>query len=138
MQRNTGRTTAKITAQHGLVYAKLIREYGAIVARRRFYEANMAAIEANRTLAEKNSLRLRGKKTAYVYSTADHDALEKGGGGLCAAYKFRTRWRKTRHCPCVPSARSACRVRAQFHPLKPVCGAATGARLPREHLCDRY
>ena len=84
---NTGRTTAKITAQHGLVYAKLIREYGAIAARR-FYEANMAAIEAYRTLAEKIPCDCE-EKTAYVYSTADRDALEKILYNLVSnAYKY--------------------------------------------------
>ena len=116
---NTGRTTAKITAQHGLVYAKLIREYGAIAARR-FYEANMAAIEAYRTLAEKIPCDCE-EKTAYVYSTADHDALEKEA----AAYvrlKIPHRWRENPPLPVRSVGALGMPGQAQFHPLKLVRG----------------
>ena len=61
---NTGRTTAKITAQHGLVYAKLIREYGAIAARR-FYGSKHGGNRSVPTLAEKISCDCE-EKTAYV------------------------------------------------------------------------
>lgn len=116
---NTGRTTAKITAQHGLVYAKLIREYGAIAARR-FYEANMAAIEAYRTLAEKIPCDCE-EKTAYVYSTADRDALEKEA----AAYvrlKIPHRWRENPPLPVRSVGALGMPGQAQFHPLKLVRG----------------
>ena len=47
----TAGTTAKITAQHGLIYRKLLLQYGADVARG-YYDANAAAIEDYRRLAE--------------------------------------------------------------------------------------
>ncbi len=46
----SGHTTAKITAQHGLLYQKLVRRYGVDFARQ-YYDANTAAIEEYRRLA---------------------------------------------------------------------------------------
>ena len=46
----TGGTTAKITAQHGLIYRKLLSHFGADFARG-YYDANTAAIEEYRRLA---------------------------------------------------------------------------------------
>ncbi len=47
----TGGTTAKITAQHGLIYRKLLARHGVDFARG-YYDANTAAIEEYRRLAE--------------------------------------------------------------------------------------
>ncbi len=47
----TGGTTAKLTAQHGLIYRKLLSRYGADFARG-YYDANADAIEQYRRLAE--------------------------------------------------------------------------------------
>ena len=65
---NTGRTTAKITAQHGLIYAKLIRQYGALAARR-FYEANTAAAGVYRALAEEIDCDYEERRPMYTART---------------------------------------------------------------------
>ena len=46
----TAGTTAKITSQHGLVYHKLLRRFGAEIARV-YYDANEAALRQYRELA---------------------------------------------------------------------------------------
>ena len=45
----TGKTTAKITAQHGLIFDKLLRRFGAEKTRR-FLDFNQNAVNAYRTL----------------------------------------------------------------------------------------
>ena len=47
----TGNTTAKITVQHGPIYHRLIRKFGAETAQM-YYQANAAALERYRTMAE--------------------------------------------------------------------------------------
>ena len=46
----TRNTTAKITSQHGLIYGKLLREFGVETARK-YWEVNEAAIREYRKLA---------------------------------------------------------------------------------------
>lgn len=116
---NTGRTTAKITAQHGLIYARLIRQYGALAARR-FYEANTAAAGVYRALAEEIDCDYE-EKTAYVYSTDDRAALEEEA----AAYvKLRIphTWREDPPLPVRACGALGMPQQAQFHPLKLVRG----------------
>ena len=47
----TGNTTAKITDWHGFIYADILKRYGWNVARG-FYEANLAALEKYRDMAQ--------------------------------------------------------------------------------------
>ncbi|MCL2217668.1 MAG: FAD-binding oxidoreductase, partial [Defluviitaleaceae bacterium] len=71
----TKNTTAKITAQHGLIYADLIKRFGAEKARK-YYEANVHAIRRYRELDEQLPCDFE-HKTAYVYSTDDRQKLER-------------------------------------------------------------
>lgn len=65
----SGRTTAKVTAQHGLVYRKLIRSLGRERARS-YLEANLAAIEKYRELARWAQCGFE-ERDAYVYATKE-------------------------------------------------------------------
>lgn len=65
----TGSTTAKITAQHGLIYQKLIKKNGVDDARR-YYEANMTARQDYEKLSETYPCDFE-VKTAYTYSLTD-------------------------------------------------------------------
>ena len=62
----TGNTTAKITAQHGLIYHKLIRRFGTERARM-YLEANRAALEQYRLLSAHIDCDFE-EKDNYVYS----------------------------------------------------------------------
>lgn len=70
----TGNTTAKITAQHGLCYHKLLRQSGVGIAK--------AYLQANRAAAEQFALLCReidcdfAHKDNFVYATTDRKKLE--------------------------------------------------------------
>ena len=75
----TGRSTAKITCQHTLIYAHLARTLG-IDKARLYAQANLAAVAAIIRLAE--TLRIEcdlERKSAYVYAVRDdrRAALER-------------------------------------------------------------
>ncbi len=71
---NTGFTTAKITAQHGLVYQKIAANHG-LEAARRYYEVNQLAVEEYARLSEGincDFIRMNN----YVYSIQNRKKLE--------------------------------------------------------------
>ena len=111
----TGNTTAKITAQHGLIYDKLLRTFGVETARL-YLEANQAALKEYRTLCQDIDCDFE-ERDAYVYSLNRRDKLERevkalNQIGFPAEYVPK---------PALP-LRTAGAVRfprqAQFHPLK--------------------
>lgn len=69
----TSCTTAKITAQHGLIYSQLIKKYG-LAAARQYYNSNSAAVEEYRALAAEYPCDFEDK-TAYVYCRGSADAI---------------------------------------------------------------
>lgn len=70
----TGNTTAKITAQHGIVYNKLIGKFGTEKAGQ-YYDANQKAVHEYEGLSEQIDFDFE-KKTAFVYSINDMKKLE--------------------------------------------------------------
>ncbi|MBP3476859.1 MAG: FAD-dependent oxidoreductase [Lachnospiraceae bacterium] len=71
----TGNTTAKITAQHGLIYNKLFRHAG-LEKTKLYLEANWWAIRKYEELAGSIDCDF-AEKTAYVYSLDDPRKLEQ-------------------------------------------------------------
>lgn len=71
----TANTTAKVTAQHGLVYDKLVKQEGPDRARQ-YFEANQAAVEGLRQLAASVPCDFE-ERTAYVYAEQSAAALER-------------------------------------------------------------
>lgn len=70
----TQNTTAKITAQHGLIYNHLLQRFG-LEKTQLYYQANIQAIEDYRNLANGCPCHFENK-TAYVYSLNDRSRLE--------------------------------------------------------------
>lgn len=70
----TADTTAKITAQHGLIYDKIISKYGIDYARE-YYQLNSKVINTYRDLCEKYNCRFE-TKSAYVYSLHKSEDIE--------------------------------------------------------------
>ena len=111
----TGNTTAKITAQHGLIYADLIKRFGMEKARQ-YYEVNTKAIKSYQTLAEQFPCDLENM-SAHVYSTNDRRKLENEA----AAYlKLDIPLRIVENSPLPVKTVGALAMenQAQFHPLK--------------------
>lgn len=76
----TKNTTAKITAQHGLIYDKLLRRFGAERARM-YLEANQAALREYRRLCAKVDCGFE-TRDAFVYARRDRAKLEREARAL--------------------------------------------------------
>lgn len=71
----TKNTTAKITSLHGLIYDKLIREFGVEKARL-YLEANEQAVKMYREICSNIDCDFE-EKDAFVYSVTDKQKIEK-------------------------------------------------------------
>ncbi|MCL6571159.1 MAG: FAD-dependent oxidoreductase [Bacillus sp. (in: Bacteria)] len=72
----TGHTTAKVTAQHGLVYDEFINHFGEDLARL-YFESHMNAIGFVENCVQQNGIDCDfSKEDAYIYATTD-EYLEK-------------------------------------------------------------
>ncbi|MBQ9766533.1 MAG: FAD-dependent oxidoreductase [Lachnospiraceae bacterium] len=122
----TGRTTAKITAQHGLLYHKVEQRYG-LAAAGGYLRMNQLALEQYRALCKEMSCDFE-EKDNYVYSTEDRNKLEwemKVLDYIGADAVFREE---------LPLPFSTCGAvmfpkQAQFQPLKFLAGIARGLRI---------
>lgn len=111
----TQNTTAKITVQHGLIYDKLIREFGLEKAKL-YYGANTAALEEYRRLCTDIDCDFE-EKDAFIYSIDNRRKIEKEAD---AYKKIGIEAKLTRDLPLpFPIAGALCVSRqAQFNPLK--------------------
>lgn len=111
----TQNTTAKITAQHGLLYDKLIREFDLSTAGP-YLQANQAAVEQYRALCRTIDCDFQDKD-AFVYSIDKPQKIEKE---LEALYKIDFPARSAAELPLPFPIAGAVRFeqQAQFHPLK--------------------
>ena len=129
----TKNTTAKITSQHGLIYDKLIREFG-IEKARQYYRANEEAVKAYRDLCSGIDCNFE-EKAAYVYSLNDRQKIEKE---IAALEKLGAHVEFSDHLPLPFSVAGAVKYQnqAQFHPLKFVSGLTKGLHI-YEHTTVR-
>ncbi len=115
MEGVSGRTTAKLTSQHGLIYGKLLRKFGPEKARL-YWQANEEALAEFAALSQKADFDFVPEKN-YIYATGDTKKLE----AEMAAYeqlKIPAQWESTLPLP-FPVAGALCFPnQAQFHPLK--------------------
>lgn len=111
----TENTTAKITSQHGLIYSRLIREFGEERARL-YLEANQAALEQYRILCRDIDCDFR-EEDAFVYAVDDRKKLDRELAAL-DRLDFAAEFLPSPRLP-FPTAGAVCFPRqAQFHPLK--------------------
>jgi glycine/D-amino acid oxidase-like deaminating enzyme/nitrite reductase/ring-hydroxylating ferredoxin subunit len=115
----TGHTTAKITSQHSLIYANLIKGKGEELARQ-YADANEMAIHTIGDLVEKNHIDCDFMwRPAYVYTQSDRyiKAIEEEAR---AASSLGIKASLLQELPLPFPVKSALRFdgQAQFHPLK--------------------
>ncbi|HUH60843.1 MAG TPA: FAD-dependent oxidoreductase [Candidimonas sp.] len=121
----TGRSTAKITSQHGLIYNRLIHDYGEDSARV-YAKANEFAIAYIARLV--NDLHIDcafEHKAAYIYAQSEHDML-KIEEEAHAAVRLGLPARLTTEIPAaLPVVAALCfDGQAQFHPVRYLRGLA--------------
>lgn len=115
----TGHTTAKVTAQHGVIYDELITNIGRSNTRL-YYEANIGALHFIEQTIQQQHIDCDFKKQdAYIYATTDESAqkLEKEDK---AYQKIGIDGVLTSDIPLDISIKNALAMKnqAQFHPLK--------------------
>lgn len=110
----TAHTTAKITAQHGLIYQKLIRSIGNEGAAQ-YYRANAEAAERLKKLCKQFGVPME-EKANFVYSSS----RQKLGDELSALHKLGIPATFEESPPLPISTAGAVGIpgQAQFHPLK--------------------
>lgn len=111
----TKNTTAKITSQHGLIYGKLIREFGEEKAKL-YLEANETAIEKYRELCRNIDCNFE-EKDSYVYSVDSADKIEKELDAL-GRLGFNAEYAERLPLPFKTCGAVKFRNQAQFDPLK--------------------
>ena len=122
----TRNTTAKVTAQHGLIYGKLLRRFGAERARM-YLEANLAALDRWRALCADLACEWEPRDSA-VYSLDDRRGLEEELTAL-ARLGFAARLREKPPLPLETAGAVVFPGQGQVHPLKFAAAAARGLRI---------
>ena len=111
----SGRTTAKLTSQHGLIYSRLLEKLGTEKARL-YWRANEAALDAFRNLAEQADCDF-STQNSYLYATDSTKKLERE----MAAYEqlgIPAQWENRLPLPFPVAGALKFSSQAQFHPLK--------------------
>ncbi|MGN0205102.1 MAG: FAD-dependent oxidoreductase [Coprococcus sp.] len=117
----TGNTTAKITAQHGLIYDRLLSSEGREKAAM-YLKANQKALEKYRELAVKIECDFE-EKQAGVYSRTDRNKIEKEVRAL-ESLGFPAIFAENLPLPFDIEGAVLFQGQAQFHPLKFIAGIA--------------
>lgn len=74
-RKTSGNTTAKITSQHGLIYADIIKKHGAQTAEK-YYHINQRAIEEYARICESTDCGFE-RMDNYIYSLSDEKKLDE-------------------------------------------------------------
>lgn len=115
----TGHTTAKLTAQHGLIYDELIQNIG-IEKAKLYYEANQQAIQFVKKLIEDLAIDCEfTRENAYLY-TENEQYVQKLEKEMKAYEKLGINGELTNKIPLPFSIKAAVMMseQAQFHPVK--------------------
>ena len=122
----TKNTTAKITSQHGLIYHKLVKDFGLENARL-YLEANEAALNQYRELCQSINFHFE-TKDSYVYSLNHPEKIEKE---LDALSQIGYPAQFADNVPLPFSIAGAVRFQnqAQFNPLEFLGKIATGLHI---------
>lgn len=120
----TGGTTAKLTAQHGLKYSQLLKDLGAEAAGQ-YARANLWAVERLRHQAAEWNIDCDFTDcTAFLYTTGAPGLLQ-AEYEACKGLGMDVFWAQNTELP-FPAAALGLRDQARFHPLKLLAALAEG------------
>lgn len=122
----SGRTTAKITAQHGLIYGKLLKKFGAEKARL-YWQANEDALAEFKQLSKIADFDFV-PQSSYIYSTGDTCRL-KAEMEAYEKLEIPAEWEDTLPLPFEVTGALRFSDQAQFHPLKLAAWLAKDLRI---------
>lgn len=111
----SGNTTAKITAQHGLIYHKLLKSMGREKAKL-YLKVNLDAIDKYEELSKKISCDFR-RRDNYVYSSESAKKLSDEMEAL-SLMGFKASFEKTLPIPVGSYGAVKFSDQAEFHPVK--------------------
>ncbi|SHJ58345.1 FAD-dependent oxidoreductase [Hespellia stercorisuis] len=130
----TKNTTAKITSQHGLIYDKLIGEFG-VEKTKQYLDANNAALKKYCELCRTIDCNFE-QKDAYVYSLENRTKIEKE---IIALEKlgFQAEFAEALPLPFPVAGAVKFQNQAQFHPLKFISEISKGLRIyEHTNVCE--
>lgn len=125
----TGNTTAKITAQHSLIYDKILKSRGLETAAM-YLHANLDAVEKFAELCAETDCDFE-RKTSYVYSADSLRKLEKEADAL-ARIGFLSEITDRTELPFPVAGALSFNNQAQFNPIKFLAHIVPGLKI-REH-----
>ncbi len=111
----SGRTTAKLTSQHGLIYGKLLKKFGEEKAKL-YWQANEDALGAFKELAESADFDFT-TENSNIYATGDTKKLEEEMA-VYEKLKIPAKWENTLPLPFPVTGALCFEDQAQFHPMK--------------------
>ncbi len=111
----TKNTTAKITLQHGLIYSRLLKQFGREKAAM-YLQANQAALEEYRKICRCIDCDFE-EKDSFVYSLQNKKILEAEIAALDALH-FKAEYVSRLPLPIHTAGAVKIKEQAQFHPLK--------------------
>lgn len=119
LQGTTGHSTAKITSQHDLIYARLIQQFGEGLAQQ-YAQANKDAIDMIARTSKENKINCDFTRLpAYVYTESDQ-YIQDIENEVEAALRLGIKASYIEESPLPFTTKAAIRFddQAQFHPLK--------------------
>jgi len=122
----TKNTTAKITSQHGLIYAKLIRGMGEEKAKM-YLQANQAALAEYARLCGNISCGFE-RKNAYTYSLTDRSKIEAEVDAV-NRLGLKAKFTEAAVLPFETAGTICFREQAQFNPLQFISGICSGLNI---------
>lgn len=122
----TGNTTAKVTAQHGLLYQKLLPSLG-VERAQLYWEANQRAVSRYRALGREIDCDFQ-EETAYVFSRGSRDALEREQEAL-QAIGVKTLLTRSTPLPFPVAGALALERQGRLHPLKLLAALARSLKI---------
>ena len=122
----SGRTTAKLTAQHGLIYEKLLKTHG-LEKTKLYWQANWDAVTELAEIAQSLDCDFQFQNS-YLYTTGSTKKLESEMAA-CLQLGIPVQWEKTLPLPFPVTGGLKLPDQGQFHPLKLAAQLAKGLRI---------